>query len=429
MLYLAELGIHLAVVVDVVRKQVRTDRTVLDGQCAVFEGLVVVSYVLVQRVALHAADGHNVRIRIVLLDVVHLEQVIQRVRRNMEIIVTEIPAPFCDHHSATAVTGLLTERKHGIVVIVAEVFPYMRIRLIVKLLIARHDNIFGLVLIPFRLDALQFAVSIEETLRHGEIHRIQLILVARAFTRSLCAVKSMLDVQRDGFEIFNRAVERTLCARVRTIACRIACKFICTVHGVFCRVVCAVSRKFYAGNIVPTFVAVHSVLECRSVYLAVYHLEFVEQVLIVGIFGLAQKQKVELRIIVRLALGVIRHRHLYLVALAVRGNVQPLWVIHIDIQPVIALHIALVRIAILHEIDDLRLTVLVIRIVLHIEGLSIYGGRGEVVHNICLVITQFAACRISDIRRRRNDDAEHHNYRDKTDEDSLPYRAQNSITS
>ena len=104
-------------------------------------------------------------------------------------------------------------------------------------------------------------------------------------------------------------------------------------------------------------------------------------------------------------------------------------VIHIDIQPVVTLHIALIRVAILHEIDDLRLTVLVIRIVLHIERLPVHGGRGEVVHNICLVITQFAACRISDIRRRRNDDAEHHYQRDKTDEYPLPYRAQNSITS
>ena len=242
MLYLAELGIHLAVVVDIVREQVRTDRTVLDGQCAVFEGLVVVSYVLVQRVALHAADGHNVRIRIVLLDVVHLEQVIQRVRRNMEIIVTEIPAPFCDHHSATAVTGLLTERKHGIVVIVAEVFPDMRIRLIVKLLIARHDNIFGLVLIPFRLDALQLAVSIEEPLRHGEIYRIQLILIPRALARSLRAVEGVLDIQRDGFEILHRTFQRTLRARVRTVACRIAREFICAVHGILGRVVRTVSH-------------------------------------------------------------------------------------------------------------------------------------------------------------------------------------------
>ena len=143
----------------------------------------------------------------------------------------------------------------------------------------------------------------------------------------------------------------------------------------------------------------------------------------------AQKQQVEFRVVVRISFGVIRHRHLDLVALAVRGDIQPLRIIHIDIQPVVTLHIAFIRVAVLHEIDDLRLTVLVIRIVLHIEGLSIYGGRGEVVHNICLVITQFAACRISDIRRRRNDDAEHHNQCDKTDEDPLPYRAQNSITS
>ena len=104
-------------------------------------------------------------------------------------------------------------------------------------------------------------------------------------------------------------------------------------------------------------------------------------------------------------------------------------IIHIDIQPVIALHIALVRVAILHEIDDLHLTVLVIRIVLHIERLPVHGGRGEVVHDVCFVVIQSAAFRISDIRRRRNDDAEHHYQCDKTDEYPLPYRAQNSITS
>ena len=112
LLYLAELGIHLAVIVDIVREQVCAYRAVFDGQRAVIEGLVVVLYVLVQRIALHAAYGHDVRIRIVLLDVVHLEQVIQRVRRHMEIIVAEVPAPFCDHHSATAVTGLLSERQY-----------------------------------------------------------------------------------------------------------------------------------------------------------------------------------------------------------------------------------------------------------------------------------------------------------------------------
>ena len=223
----------------------------------------------------------------------------------MEIIVTEIPAPFCDHHSATAVTGLLTERKHGIVVIVAEVFPDMRIRLIVKLLIARHDNIFGLVLIPFRLDALQLAVSIEEPLRHGEIYRIQLILIPRALARSLRAVEGVLDIQRDGFEILHRTFQRTLRACIRTVACRIAREFVCAVHGILGRVICAVSHKFNAGNIVPALVAVHSVLECRSFYLAVYHLEFVEQVLVVAVLGLAQKQKIELCVVVRVSLGVI----------------------------------------------------------------------------------------------------------------------------
>ena len=226
--------------------------------------------------------------------------------------------------------------------VVAEIFPDMRIRLIVKLLIARDHDVLGLVLIPLRLDALQFSVSIEEPLRHGEIYRIQLILVARAFTRSLRAVEGVLDVQRDGFKILHRTFQRTLCARVRTVSCRIAGKFVCSVDGIFGRVVRSVSHKFYAGNIVPALVAVHSVLECRSVYLAVNHLEFVEQVLIVGIFGLAQKLQVKLCIIVRLTFGVIRHRHLDLVAFAVRGETQSLRVIHIDIQPVIALHIALV---------------------------------------------------------------------------------------
>ena len=293
----------------------------------------------------------------------------------MKITRTQIPAPFGDHHSAAAVSGILSQCvvdlfvmfRHAELIEIARLSAYPRIRFVIEILIARHDNVFGLVLIPFRLDALQLSVGIEEPLRHGEIYRIELILIPRALVRSLRAVEGVLDIQRDGFEILHRTFQRTLRTRIRTIACRIAREFVCSVHGVLGRVVRSVSHKLYAGNIVPALVAVHSVLECRSVYLAVCHLEFVEQVLVVAVLGLAQKQKIELCVVVRVSLGVIRHRHLYLVALAVRGDVQPLRIIHIDIQPVIALHIALIRVAILHEIDDLRLTVLVIRIVLHIE--------------------------------------------------------------
>ena len=85
MLYLAELGIQLPVVVDVVREQVGADRPVLNGQRAAVIALVVVLDILIQRVALHAADGYDVRIRIVCLDVVHLEKVVERGCGNVQI--------------------------------------------------------------------------------------------------------------------------------------------------------------------------------------------------------------------------------------------------------------------------------------------------------------------------------------------------------
>ena len=84
----------------------------------------------------------------------------------------------------------------------------IRGRLIVKILIARHDDIVGLVLVPFSLNALQSAVCIEEPLRNGKIYRVELVLITRALNGSLCTVECMLDVQRYRFEVFHGTCKR-----------------------------------------------------------------------------------------------------------------------------------------------------------------------------------------------------------------------------
>ena len=44
--------------------------------------------------------------------------------------------------------------RHAELIEIARLSANPRIRFVIEILIARHDNIFGLVLIPFRLDAL-----------------------------------------------------------------------------------------------------------------------------------------------------------------------------------------------------------------------------------------------------------------------------------
>ena len=236
-LYLAEFRIHFAVIVNIVGKQVRADRSVFYRQRSFVKGLVVILDILIQSIAFNAADRHDIRIGIVLIDVVYLEKVIQRFAGNVQIIRAEVPTPFCDHNSPAAVTGLLTEGKHGIVIIVSDVLADIRGRLIVKILIARHDDIVGLVLIPFSLDTLQLSVCIEEPLRNGEIYRVELILIPYSFHRSFGTVKGVLDIKRYRFEIFHGACKRTLSRSVRTVTLRIARKLKSPVDCIFGSVV------------------------------------------------------------------------------------------------------------------------------------------------------------------------------------------------
>jgi len=347
----------------------------------------------------------------------------------VQIIRAEVPTPFCDHYTASAVTGLLPERKHGIVIIVSDVLTDIRGRLIVKILIARHDDIVGLVLVPFSLDALQSAVCIEEPLRNGKIYRIELVLITRAFNGSLCTVERVLDVQRYRFEVFHGTCKRTLSRSVRTVALRIARKLKCSADRILGSVVGAVGHKLDSGNVVPAFVTVHSVCKGRSVDLSVNHLELVEQIFIVAVLGLTQKLQVKLHIVVWVTVCVIRGRHLYLIALAARGDVQTFRIVNVDVQPVVSTHIRFVRIAILHEIDDLYIFAFVERIVVQIERLTAVGRRFQIVQNIGGIEVQ-RFLRISNIRRRRSDDAEQ-NHDDNKQRQRFYFncRGQNTITS
>ena len=346
----------------------------------------------------------------------------------MQIIRAEVPTPFCDHNSATAVTCLLSERKHGIVIIVSDVLADIRGRLIVKILIARHDDIVSLVLIPFSLDALQLSVCIEEPLRNGKIYRVKLVLITRALNGSLCTVERMLDVQRYCFEVFHSTCKRTLSRSVGTVALRIARKLKCSVDRILGSVVGAVGHKLDTGDVVPAFVAVYSVRESRSVDLFISHLELVEQVFIVAVLGLTQKLQVKLHIVVWVTVCVIRGRHLYLIALAARGEVQTFRIVNVDVQPVVSAHIRFVRIAVFHEIDDLNVFAFVKRIVVQIECFTAVGRRFQIVQNVGGIEVQ-RFLRISDIRRRRSDDAEHNYYGDKQRQGFyLNRRSQNTIT-
>ena len=80
----------------------------------------------------------------------------------MKITRTQIPTPLGDHHSAATISRILSQCvvdlfvmfRHAELIEIARLSAYPRIRFVIEILIARHDNIFGLVLIPLRLDAL-----------------------------------------------------------------------------------------------------------------------------------------------------------------------------------------------------------------------------------------------------------------------------------
>ena len=94
----------------------------------------------------------------------------------------------CALQSAAIVPGILSEADTNVLIVVYQVvfsdfarsFSEPRIRLVVEVLIARDDDIFGFVFVPFGFDALQCAVCIEEAFGYGKVHRIELVLVMRA---------------------------------------------------------------------------------------------------------------------------------------------------------------------------------------------------------------------------------------------------------
>ena len=90
--------------------------------------------------------------------------------------------------ASAVVPGILSEADTDVLVVVYQIvfsefarsYAEPRIRLVVEVLIARDDDIFGLVFVPFGFDALQRAVCIEEAFGYGKVHRIKLVLVMRA---------------------------------------------------------------------------------------------------------------------------------------------------------------------------------------------------------------------------------------------------------
>ena len=93
----------------------------------------------------------------------------------------------CALQSAAVIPGILSEADTDVLIVVYQVvfsdfarsFAKPRIRLVVEVLIARDDDIFGFILVPFGFDALQRAVCIEEAFWYGKVHRIELVLVMR----------------------------------------------------------------------------------------------------------------------------------------------------------------------------------------------------------------------------------------------------------
>ena len=120
---------------------------------------------------------------------------------------------------------------------------------------------------------------------------------------------------------------------------------------------------------------------------------------------------------------------MYLIAFTARGEVQTFRIVNIDVQPVVSAHIRFVRIAILHEIDDLNVFAFVERIVVQIERLTAVGRRFQIVQNIGGIEVQ-RFLRISNIRRRRKDDAKQ-NHDDNKQRQRFYFncRGQNTITS
>ena len=276
LLYLAEIGIHLAMIVYVVLKQIRAYRAVLYGQRASAKRLVVILDILVKRVACHSAYLSDVGIRVVFLDIVRFEYVEQRSVFISAYPIAEIPRPIrggCEvahsHVFACAVTYIL-------IAVSADIHADICLHGVEEVLIARDDDILGLVFIPLGFNALQCAVDVEILLRHGEVDGVYLVLIPCAFARRLGAVECVLHIERYRFQTARVTRKRAFGIAVRSVSRRIAGEFVCRVDRILFGVLFPISDQLYAGNIISPLIAVHSVRKRLAVYRYVLNLELIE---------------------------------------------------------------------------------------------------------------------------------------------------------
>ena len=182
----------------------------------------------------------------------------------MQITAPQIPTPSRHIHTAARVARVLTQTVidflvvfgHSELVKRARLLAEPRICFVVEVLIARYDYIFRLVFVPFRFDTLQFAVGIEQPFGNGKIYRVQLVLIARALARCLCAVIGMPHVELDRFQFFHRTQQIVFGVLVCSVALCVAREFVSTAHAVIARVVRARFPKLYARNVVTPIAVV-----------------------------------------------------------------------------------------------------------------------------------------------------------------------------
>ena len=133
---------------------------------------------------------------------------------------------------------------------------------VIKILIRRHQCELRLIFPPFRGNCLYKSFVVDVLVRYGEISGVDLVEVVCAFIRVSGAIICMVEFQLDGFgHTFFRAFQRVFGALIFTESRHIPGKRHSLRDGIFCCVVVAARRKFNAGNVVTSRVAVGQALD------------------------------------------------------------------------------------------------------------------------------------------------------------------------
>lgn len=241
----------------------------------------------------------------------------------------------------------------------------------------------------------------------------------------------MLDSQRNGLHLLCFAAQRTIPTSVRTVSYCISRKIISAAHVILSSIVRAVCGQLNTRYVIPTLVAVDTLIKGLAVDLSVNDLILIEKVLVAARLDLAAELQAELLIIIGIALDIIRHRHLNLVLLFIDREVQPFGVVDVYVQTVILPLVCLIRITILHKADDLYLSVLVKGIVSDIKGLPIHGGRCQVIQHLGMIKAAAVIRRIGGGTKDSQESHQHHRHSGHAEQRSFYCSRvhQNSITS